>query len=176
LAIYLYYQPFAAIVFEVRNVDRMTKGGDDTQTSLLHLLTTEPISNYCNAATDLNNVLEEIARRNNNENERAEYERMIPSKIRRLRTATREIRDHLSQLDSMATAAMGNNDDIREHAERTRRAVASIVHTSPGCRFHTNGIPRVQSAMGKDLNINLIAISTVKASIVRLKEKIKESS
>jgi hypothetical protein len=156
--------------------------------SLLDLLTTEPIANYCNAATDLNNILEDIAKRANDDGAAAaakkeECERMLPGKIRRLRNATRDVRNHLTRLDSKAATVHTTTtdhdssyaSDIQEHAERTRRALASIVQGSAGCRFHSNGIPRQRSELSESVNINLIAISTVKASIARLKEKIKQS-
>jgi hypothetical protein len=168
-------------------VGRLPTGIDTNNTSsLLDLLTTEPITNYCNAATDLNNILEDIAKRANDDGAAAkkeDCERMLPGKIRRLRNATRDVRNHLTRLDSMsATVNTTTNDqyslyasDIQEHAERTRRALASIVQGSAGCRFHSNGIPRQRSELSESVNINLIAISTVKASIARIKEKIKQS-
>jgi hypothetical protein len=160
---------------------------EDNRTSLLELLTTEPITNYCNAATDLNNLLEEIAKHQASDGAaatttttttRQDSEQMLPGKIRRLRNATRDLQNHLTRLDEMAAAAINATEKshIREHAERTRRAVASIVHGgSAGGRFHCNGIPHEPSGMNRNVNINLIAISTVRASIARLKEKITES-
>jgi hypothetical protein len=157
---------------------------ENNRTSLLELLTTEPLTNYCNAATDLNNLLEEIAKRQasdgatNTTTTRQDCAQMLPGKIRRLRNATRDLQNHLTRLDEMAVTAVNANEesDIREHAERTRRAVASIVQGgSAGGRFHCNGIPHEPSAMNRTVNVNLIAISTVRASIARLKEKIIES-
>jgi hypothetical protein len=158
---------------------------ENNRTSLLELLTTEPITNYCNAATDLNNLLEEIAKHQASDGAaatttttRQDCEQMLPGKIRRLRNATRDLQNHLTRLDEMAATAVNATEKsaVREHAERTRRAVASIVQGgSAGGRFHSNGIPHEPSAMNRNVNVNLIAISTVRASIARLKEKIIES-
>lgn len=145
----------------------------DAATPTDDVFSIEPFLRYCNAATDLHNCLEEIT----NGNEEHHQMVMISSKIRRLRSTTRDVREHLEKVAALAEHYPAHSNEIQQHAQRLRRAIASVVQAGRGTCFHSNGIPRQPTgALGNNTNVRLVAMATIRASMHKLQEKLKESS
>jgi hypothetical protein len=137
---------------------------------------------YCNSTTALHNALQQqqnttdnataMALSSSHSNETSTDN--LSSIIQRQQSSLEDLQYSIRALERFVEDMSRKPDDpsqsrllseLREHMNRTWRIQASIYNIGEGAAFHENGIPQQHQQISNDVNVKLVALAALRASI-----------